>query len=137
MRNTVSATVLAFAVSALHSTAAAQQTEPQSRTVASITIVLSSFAFDPDHIRLKVGTPVRLHLVNESSGGHSFTAPGFFASSSPERGFSIPSNGAVEVPSRQKVDVVVVPHTPGQYRLECTHFLHTAFGMHGTIEVGQ
>jgi plastocyanin len=136
MQNTVSATVLAFAVSALQSTAA-QQTEPQSRTVASITIVLSNFAFEPDHILLKVGIPVRLHLVNECSGGHSFAAPGFFAASSPERGFSIPSNGAVEVASHQQVDIVVVPHAPGQYRLECTHFLHSVFGMHGTIEVGQ
>jgi plastocyanin len=28
-----------------------------------------------------------------------------------------------------------VPRTPGTYRVECTHFLHSVFGMHGTIEV--
>jgi hypothetical protein len=28
-----------------------------------------------------------------------------------------------------------VPRLPGTYHLECTHFLHSFFGMHGTIEV--
>ena len=112
----------------------AQQTVPQSST-GTLTISLSNFAFDPEHIRLKVNTPIQLRLVNESGGGHSFSAPTLFAASSLEPGSSVPTGGKVEVGSHQTVDIVLAPRVPGQYRVECTHFLHTLFGMHGTIEV--
>jgi uncharacterized cupredoxin-like copper-binding protein len=112
----------------------AQQTVPQSST-GTLTISLSNFAFDPEHIRLKVNTPIRLRLVNESGGGHSFSAPTFFAASSLEPGSSVPTGGKVEVGSHQTVDIILAPRVPGQYRVECPHFLHTLFGMHGTIEV--
>ena len=111
----------------------AQQTVPQSST-GTLTISLSNFAFDPEHIRLKVNTPVQLRLVNESGGGHSFSAPTLFAASSLEPGSSVPTGGKVEVGSHQTVDLSS-HHECQQYRVECTHFLHTLFGMHGTIEV--
>ena len=107
----------------------AQQTVPQSST-ETLTITLSNFAFDPEHIRLKVNTPIRLRLVNESGGGHSFSAPTFFAASSLEPGSSVPTGGKVEVGSHQTADIILAPRVPGQYRVECTHFLHTLFGMH-------
>jgi hypothetical protein len=47
-----------------------------------------------------------------------------------------PPNGEVAVGSHKTVDITIVPRAPGaSYRLECTHFLHSLFGMHGTIEV--
>ena len=107
---------------------------PQSGT-ENLTITLSNFAFNPEHIRLKVNMPIQLHLVNESGGGHSFSVPAFFAASSLEPGSSVPTDGKVEVGSHQTVDIILAPRVPGQYRVECTHFLHTLFGMHGTIEV--
>ena len=106
----------------------AQQSVAQSAT-GTLTISLSNFAFDPEHIRLKVNTPIRLRLVNESGGGHSFSAPTFFAASSLEPGSSVPTGGKVEVGSHQTVDIILAPRVPGQYRVECTHFLHTLFGM--------
>jgi hypothetical protein len=33
------------------------------------------------------------------------------------------------------VEIALVPRAPGKYRLECTHFLHSLFGMHGLVEV--
>jgi plastocyanin len=100
----------------------------------TITVRLSSFAFDPDHLRLKAGAPVGLRLVNESSGGHDFSAPAFFAASSFPPGVPAPPDGKVVVGSHQTVEITVVPRTVGVYRLECTHFLHSLFGMHGTVE---
>jgi uncharacterized cupredoxin-like copper-binding protein len=119
----------------------AKPTGPDQRTAVpladgnTITVELSSFAFDPEQIRLKTGVPILLRLVNESDGGHNFSAPTFLAASSFLPGSSIPSNGAVDVGPHQTVEIAVVPGAPAAYPLECTHFLHSAFGMHGTIEV--
>jgi uncharacterized cupredoxin-like copper-binding protein len=101
----------------------------------TITVRLSNFDFIPEHLRLKSGVPIRLRLVNESNGGHDFSAPAFFAAGSFPPGVSGPPDGDVAVASHQTVEIAVVPRTPGTYRLECTHFLHSIFGMHGTIEV--
>ena len=102
--------------------------------IATTTIRLSNFAFEPEEIRLRTGVPVRLLLVNESSGGHNFSAPGFFAASQFPTG-SAPPAGVIDVPARGRVEVTVVPVTPGTYRVECTHFLHALFGMTGRIIV--
>ena len=101
----------------------------------SVTVRLSNFAFDPEHIQLKSGMPVQLRLVNESNGGHSFSAPAFFAASSFLPGSSAPGGGEIEVASRQTVLVQLVPREPGTYPLKCTHALHDLFGITGAIEV--
>jgi plastocyanin len=116
-------------------TGTAQRTVQPLADGETITVRLSSFAFDPEQIRLKAGVPVRLRLVNESDGGHNFSAPTLFAASSFLPGSSVPSSGAVEVGSHQTVEITFVPGKPSTYLLECTHFLHSAFGMHGTVEV--
>jgi hypothetical protein len=84
---------------------------------------------------LKTGVPVRLRLVNESGGGHYFSAPAFFVASNFPPGSSPPPDGEVGVESHQTVEIAVVPRTPRSYRVECTHFLHSLFGTHGMIEV--
>jgi uncharacterized cupredoxin-like copper-binding protein len=101
----------------------------------TLTVRLSSFAFEPNHLRLKAGVPVRLRLVNESSGSHDFNTPGFFAASNILPGSLAPVNGDVSVGSHQAVEIAMVPRTPGTYPLNCTHFLHSFFGMRGTLEV--
>lgn len=100
-----------------------------------ITVRMSNFEFDPNDIRLKAGLPVRLRLVNVSGGGHNFSAPSFFAVSRSPQSPSAPPHGTVEVPAHQTVEIALVPLAPGTYSLECTHLLHSTFGMHGTIEV--
>ena len=120
--------VLAFSLLALPLPALAQDS-PAPRTVE---VRLSSFAFAPRTIALPAGRPVVLHLVNTGSGGHNFSAPQFFAAAT---GVSGPvEDGEVEVPGHQSVDIRLTP-SRGSYRLRCTHTMHTAFGMRGTISV--
>ncbi len=98
----------------------------------TVEVQLSSFAFGPETIRLRAGQPVVLHLVNSGRGGHNFSAPEFFAAATARSGAI--RNGAVEVPSRQSVDIRLTP-ARGTYRLRCTHILHSTFGMRGRIVV--
>ena len=100
----------------------------------TIAVRLSSFAFNPDPLRLRVGVPVRLHLENASGGSHNFSAPAFFAASLFPIG-SPAQNGKVEVAGKSSVDITLTPRAPGTYKVECTHFLHSLFGMTGTIIV--
>jgi hypothetical protein len=134
MRIIAYALVMALAA---HSLPASGQpvTPPPIDDSGTITVHLSNFGFDPPRLRLKASVPVRLRLINDSSGGHDFSAPAFFAASNLLPGAPPPPNGGVAVGAHQTVEIAVIPRTPGTYRLECTHFLHSFFGMHGTIEV--
>ena len=117
----------AFVSAFLLALPAAAAAQPAPRTVE---IRLSSFDFTPSEIRLRAGEPVTLHLVNTGRGGHNFSAPQFFAAAG---GVSGPvRRGAVEVGSHGSADVRLTP-ARGHYRLRCTHSLHTAFGMTGSI----
>jgi uncharacterized cupredoxin-like copper-binding protein len=135
MRIIACAVIVGLAVFSTPLLGSAQQTMAPASEIKTITVRLSNFAFDPEHLRLKVGVPVRLRLVNESSGGHDFSAPAFFAASGFLPGGSAPSNGEVAVESHQTVEIALVPRAPGTYHLECTHLLHNFFGMHGSVEV--
>ena len=95
---------------------------------------LTSFDFTPAEIRLAAGQPVVLRLTNPGSGGHNFSAPQFFAAAQVAGGQNAIHNGTIEVPSHQTVSVRLTPQR-GNYRLRCTHTLHTTFGMRGRIIV--
>lgn len=99
------------------------------------TVALSSFNFTPRTLHLKAGQPVVLHLVNRSSSGHDFTAPAFFAAATvrPADAAWI-KKGSIEVPSRQRRDIVLIPRA-GTYRLKCDHSFHKLLGMKGRIIV--
>jgi plastocyanin len=129
------ALIAALSACATQPTIGSRQTTAPASDGATITVRLSNFAFDPEQLRLKAGVPVRMRLVNDSNGGHDFSTPAFFAASSVLPGSPAPSDGGIEVGSHQTVEIALVPHTPGTYALECTHFLHSMFGMTGTIEV--
>jgi plastocyanin len=111
----------------------AQSTVPAAG--ASVTVVLADFSFSPSHLTLRAGVPIRLRLVNQSGGGHDFSAPKFFAASSFPAGSAAPPDGAVEVGSHQTVELALTPRDPGTYPVVCTHFLHELFGMTATIDV--
>ena len=113
----------------------AQPAVPASDAAQTITIVLTDFAFTPDHVTLQAGVPVRLRLVNQSDGGHDFSAPAFFAASSFPAGSMAPAGGKIEVGAHQTAEVALTPNVPGNYPVECTHFLHSLFGMTATIQV--
>lgn len=101
----------------------------------TMTVKLSDFEFSPAYLGLRVGTPVRLVLVNEGSGEHDFSAPEFFSAVIYRPGSMVPAEGRIEVPKNETKEVDLLPLTAGSYKLKCTEFLHSLFGMRGTIEV--
>ena len=100
-----------------------------------VPVELSNFKFAPTAIQLHAGAPVTLHLQNGSGGGHSFSAPEFFAAAKVEaKSAAVIRKGTIDVPAHSSVNITVVP-AAGRFRLKCTHAFHAAFGMKGTILV--
>lgn len=94
-----------------------------------VEIVLANFSFTPSALHLKAGQPVTLHFVNQGSGGHNFSAPEFFHAA------GVVPGGKIDLKKGESRDVALTPRA-GHYDVRCTHFLHTSFGMTGTIDVG-
>ena len=118
-----------LATQAASTPALAQDAPASPRTVE---VQLSNFSFSPRAIALTAGQPVILHLVNNGGGGHNFSAPQFFAAATGVSGAV--HDGTGDGPGLQSGDSRLTP-SRGSYRLRCTHTLHTAFGMSGTITV--
>ncbi len=101
----------------------------------AMTVKMTDFAFEPEHLTLRAGMPVRLVLVNDSGSEHNFSAPEFFASAAFGQITATVSQGEVMVPAHKTAELELVPSKPGQYPLECTELMHSIFGMSGSIEV--
>ena len=106
------------------------------QTATPISITLTNYAFTPSALNLKAGVTYHIHLINNGSKDHNFSAPEFFAASqiAPEDGAKI-AKGIVALDSGQSVDITVTPDHPGTFPIECTHFMHKMMGMHGNIVV--
>lgn len=109
--------------------------QPEPAKPTTVEIVLSNFAFAPNNIALHAGQSYRLHFVNHGSGGHNFSAKEFFAASriAPEDA-KLVHGGVVELGKGEQRDIRLVPMR-GAYKVKCTHFLHSSFGMKGDIIV--
>ena len=106
------------------------------QTATPVSVTLSNYAVTPSEIDLKSGTTYRMHIVNNGSKAHNFSAPEFFSVSqvaSEDQAKVV--NGLVELEKGQSVDIVVTPGRPGTFAAECTHFMHKMLGMHATIVV--
>jgi plastocyanin len=130
---------IALALSlAAASAAHAQNGEMMAGThhVQQIEIQMSNFAYSPKSIELLSGSDYLLHFVNTGSTGHDFSAPEFFAAGTvaPEDRAKL-ADGSVEVEGGATVDVRFTATKPGTYKVRCTHFLHTTFGMTGTAVI--
>ncbi|TCM16424.1 cupredoxin-like protein [Novosphingobium sp. PhB165] len=101
-----------------------------------VSVELSNFKFTPDKITLKAGQAYDLRLQNRASGGHDFAAQEFFAAAKVmDADRAKVSGGKIALDAGQSVDVhFVTPHA-GTYKLRCTHFMHSSFGMTGEIVV--
>lgn len=111
--------------------------QPTDQTgVRPVTVELSNFKFTPSDLSLSRGVTYRIHFVNTASGGHNFVAKEFFDSSSiaPDDRAKV-TNGRVELDDGQTVDVTLTPGRAGKYKVHCSHFMHSTFGMTGTITV--
>jgi uncharacterized cupredoxin-like copper-binding protein len=126
-------TALCIALFAASSSAAQA---PDWTRAQPLAITLSSFKYSPAEITLHHGTAYRLHLQNTSSGGHDFVAKDLFAKSviAPEDAGKI-HGGGVDVDGGEAVDIRFVPQQPGTYKIHCSHFMHSTFGMTARVVV--
>jgi plastocyanin len=132
MRNALIIATVALGVCGSASAA----TRPQATGRAQrVDVILSDFAFTPKSLRFHRGQAYQLRFVNRGSGGHNFSAPEFFASAqvNPADAGTV-AGGKVELGKGESRTVRLVP-AAGTYRVTCTHFLHTSFGMTGSIAV--
>jgi len=107
--------------------------QPASQT---LTVEMSNFKFTPATLALARGRPYVLHFVNSASGGHDFVAKDFFAAATiaPEDRAKV-KNGEVELSGGESADIHLVANTAGTYKSHCSHFMHSSFGMTGTVVV--
>jgi plastocyanin len=96
------------------------------------TILVWSFGFSPQPIRLAAGRPATLTFVNRSGSSHDFVAKTFFATSRIISGDA--ADGEVDLPPHATKSVTLVPRA-GSYTAHCSHFLHKQMGMHDVIVV--
>ena len=124
----------AAAIVAMVSTVGSAQAPADYGRAAAVEIVLKSFSFTPESLHLRAGVPVRL-TIRDEKGGHNFAAPQFFAKAkiAPEDAGKV-RGGKIELAGGEAVTIRLVP-AAGTYKLACTHFLHTSFGMKGSIVV--
>jgi plastocyanin len=116
---------------------AAAQTAPDWSKAETVTISLSSYAFTPSTLNLRAGQPYHLVFTSTVTKDHNFAAPDLFKAGTvaPEDKSKVSSDGEVEVDDGGTVAVNFVPEKPGTYPFSCTHFMHSALGMHGQAVV--
>jgi plastocyanin len=102
----------------------------------TIEIGMSNFRFSPASIQLEHGQSYRLHFVNQSGGGHDFSARGFFAAAgvAPEDRAKL-TRGAVALGGHEDMTIRLTAPAAGHYKVTCSHFMHSTFGMTGEIVV--
>jgi plastocyanin len=101
---------------------------------STIDIEMSSFKFRPATIQLDHGRDYVLHFVNAASGGHDFSAPAFFAAAkvAPADRGKLSKGGRVALGGHEEARIhLTAPAAAGHYKVRCTHFMHTTFGMTG------
>lgn len=127
---------LLLVVTLLALSSSARAAAPDWGTAHEVEVRLSNFHFTPDKIQLRHGEAYRLHLVNDASGGHNFDAAALFAAAqiAPSDQAKV-KKGVIELKGGETADIRFVAPAPGTYKLHCSHFLHTSFGMTGEIVV--
>lgn len=125
------------AISVLGLTAAtAQQNTAAESTGTVIDVTLADFSFTPSSLQFQHGQHYRLQLHNKGSGGHNFAGKDFFAAVSIDPADqNLIRKGAVEVKKGITVAIGFTAVKPGTYRIKCTHFLHSGFGMKGSAVI--
>ena len=120
------ALILATAALAFGSTAAA--TKP----TTVVPVALYSYGYAPDPIVLRAGRPVTMVFTNRSDDRHEFKAKAFFRAAQIVSGSA--HEGEIHLRPRQSTSITLIP-ARGSYRVHCSHFLHTQFGMETTLYV--
>ena len=109
---------------------------PSAAAGESMTVILANFSFTPAILHFARGRHYVLRLTNKGSGGHNFNAHAFFAATTIDPASQpMVVNGGVEVPSGETIAIGLTPVMPGEYKIKCSHFLHSGFGMKGTAVI--
>jgi uncharacterized cupredoxin-like copper-binding protein len=101
-----------------------------------LSVVTKNYKFDPKQLKLKSGTPYRIHIENKGSETHEFNAAKLFRTSNSEIGDVSALNGdhtEVVVPPGGQKDLLLLPKKAGKYPLVCPD--HDWAGMTGDITV--
>ncbi|GAA0728263.1 cupredoxin domain-containing protein [Sphingomonas japonica] len=101
-----------------------------------IEIEMSNFKYSPATITLAHDKPYVLHFVNHSGGGHDFVAENFFTAANVAPADRVyVKTGGIRLNGGEGLDIHIVAPAPGRYKAHCSHFMHSTFGMTGTIVV--
>ncbi|HMU52203.1 MAG TPA: plastocyanin/azurin family copper-binding protein [Geminicoccaceae bacterium] len=105
----------------------------------TVDVTATEFEFGPSQLRFDREHLYHLRLQNSGGVGHSFSAPAFFASAALREDAASAElragGGTIELAAGQTVDVYFQPQRAGTFPLQCTHPLHSTFGMTGEIVV--
>jgi uncharacterized cupredoxin-like copper-binding protein len=100
----------------------------------SVTVTMVNYRFVPDHLIFRRSVPYRLHLRNDGTEIHDFSAPQFFQAVELENPEVLnPYGDRVVVAPHQEKDVYFTATRPGTYALRCAD--HDWAGMKGEITV--
>jgi uncharacterized cupredoxin-like copper-binding protein len=106
-----------------------------------VTIVLSEYKFAPADPMFQADRPYRLILRNTGERSHTFVSEGFFKAIAAQKlvsatgSVATPAVEAIELAAGEEKQLYFVPVERGTYPLECSVFLHDAFGMEGEITI--
>lgn len=108
----------------------------------TVSVYLSEFAFSPDELAFRAGTPYKLQIVNKGRTKHYFTAEEFFKAiatrkvqSNSDGEIKAPYFTALEIFPGRSLDLYFIPVEKGSYDLECTVKGHAEKGMVGHIVI--
>jgi len=121
----------AFSILFLSYSARAQQSAPApAADVQKVEIVVDSYSFTPDVIKVTAGKPVELTLRSVTS-----LIPHNFTIDDPASGLNVD----VDVPSGEDITVTFTPEKKGNFQFYCAKKgimgSHLKKGMKGTLEV--
>lgn len=106
--------------------------QPAASAPGAVQVRVWSFGFAPSPIHLAAGAPVTLQFVNQSGGSHDFTARSFFGNATITAGAA--PEGEIELRPHESKTITLIPRA-GSYSAHCSHFMHSALGMHADIVV--
>lgn len=111
--------------------------------MTDVTITIRDYGYLPGELRLRVGQPYRLTLVNLGSVPHYFTAPEFLGSVA-TRKVEVRNQAEAKAkvftsfevyPRGGSLDVYFVPLRAGSYRAYCHMKDHLSMGVEGKLVV--
>jgi uncharacterized cupredoxin-like copper-binding protein len=99
-----------------------------------VEIRMIEYELVPKELRFRRGEPYQLHLVNEGTEGHDFTAPDFFTSVQIKNADALNASGtSVFLQPGETTDIYFIARDAGLFAPRCTD--HDWAGMTATIVI--